>query len=473
MLLTNRGTGRWRSPRPGAAHWLWIRCSPVFGLLLLVLPDGQLPGRLAGCRFAWGHVVGVGALGLVIAFALAPGPLDEVYPPTVVNPLGASPWGGIASVVAVLGAVCGAGDASCPSGLGVVSLIVRYRHPDAVARGSNCAGWRWVAPRAGIFTVLAGNDRVEKTPLYRAGHRETGSDLSDTRPVLHRDRRRHPPAPAVRHRPGPQPERSSTAIVAGFISLAYVGDRGWASAPSLVPAPPEASSRECAVDHGGRGHRLSPPCGIGLGVERTDGSTGNVRHRTNWLRDFGASARRDGVTRGTAAEHRPVGCGGRRGAGRRRYGSSLPDGRGRRRRLGCARDRPFRQGYLAAVVKGRSGDSWVGNHRRKTEARLPLHEHPGTATAGRPRPTILVGVGEPQLTTALEDQLRTGFRSGSASCARPGSDWWLRKIRNVVGSNGTSTTGLSNSWWPSLLGLRAIADQRAEYGVAPMVEAGP
>src|SRR6185436_5912190 len=87
--------------------------------------DGQGdPGTPAGWWAGLRWVVTGGAAGLILAFATQPGPLDEVYPPRVVNPLAVSgpaaaalDWAGRIGSAAMLGGIA----------LCAVSLLFRYR----------------------------------------------------------------------------------------------------------------------------------------------------------------------------------------------------------------------------------------------------------------------------------------------------------------------------------------------------------
>jgi signal transduction histidine kinase len=120
------------------AHWVWV---PVFALLavvLLVLPDGRLPSP------RWRVVVvalAFGAVAVTVSVALAPGPIDDLYP-DIANPLAVPGLDGLGRAAGwvLLGALV----------LCALSLPVRYRRADAVARQQ----LKWVM-LAGVPALVA------------------------------------------------------------------------------------------------------------------------------------------------------------------------------------------------------------------------------------------------------------------------------------------------------------------------------
>ena len=94
-------------PLPGGVaagwvgRWMWIVVFALVAVVLLLVPDGRLPGRRWGWA-AW--ALAVGTFAMIVVNAVAPGSLDDPYP-EIANPLGVPPaW---ASVLEPVGAVAG------------------------------------------------------------------------------------------------------------------------------------------------------------------------------------------------------------------------------------------------------------------------------------------------------------------------------------------------------------------------------
>jgi hypothetical protein len=151
---------------PGAAlaawvlNWVWI---PAFGiqvLLLLLFPDGRLPGR------RWRMVLWLAAAGSVLVLAarvLMPGPLAEA--PAIGNPLGLRGSGGLWRAAEGVGSPL----VALAVIAAVASLVVRFRRASGMQRRQ----LQWLA-LAGVVVVVVGllGDVLELTGLV--GHGDTG-----------------------------------------------------------------------------------------------------------------------------------------------------------------------------------------------------------------------------------------------------------------------------------------------------------
>ena len=159
VLLTGRS---WSGAFAAAwvAHWMWIVVFAGLGLLLLLLPDGRPP--TAHWRVV-GWLLVVGTVALAVPFATAPGPLDVVYPPGLVNA-----WAIDSPTLVVVGRV-GGWVLLGAIALAGVSLVVRYRRSDALIRSQ----LRWVVAAgaaAGVLTVAQATigQQPEVTPYTAA-----------------------------------------------------------------------------------------------------------------------------------------------------------------------------------------------------------------------------------------------------------------------------------------------------------------
>jgi hypothetical protein len=114
---------------PGAAAAAAFPSEPLaalFGIAVLVFPDGRLPSRRWTPAAA---VLGLGMALLLVGDLLRPGPLDDPFR-AASNPFGVPGIRGAAEVMNALGWVL------VPAGIAVaaVSLIVRLRHAEGVVR---------------------------------------------------------------------------------------------------------------------------------------------------------------------------------------------------------------------------------------------------------------------------------------------------------------------------------------------------
>lgn len=125
------------------SNWVWaLGAAPLLALGLLLYPDGRLPGR------AWWPAAAVGLLGtssLVLAGALAPGPLDNH--PAFTNPVGVG--------TPALWRVIGSGGfplVMIAAVAGLLGLVLKFRRAD---RGGDVRGQIGGFALAGLLVVVA------------------------------------------------------------------------------------------------------------------------------------------------------------------------------------------------------------------------------------------------------------------------------------------------------------------------------
>ena len=139
------------------ANWSYVWLFVLVIFVLLLFPDGRLPSRR--WRFAaWCGGLGTAAFAFGIAFD--PGPMEDYD--DIQNPLGfGDPLTGLLQGLGI------AGDHGCAR-RGVVSVVVRFRRADGIAR----LQIKWLA--------AAGVDRADRSDRRRGGDRRRVTTTSAT-----------------------------------------------------------------------------------------------------------------------------------------------------------------------------------------------------------------------------------------------------------------------------------------------------
>ena len=157
----NGGRGGWATLGAWLGTWIWIAgIGPLATFGLLLFPDGRLPSP-RWRPVAW--LAGVGLALLIVGFALAPGPIEDL---AIDNPLGlaAVPW--LPDLLATVGAVALIGGL-----LGAIaSLRARFRSAGAEARQQ----LKWLLYAATLVVVGVAASLIIETAVG-----PSGSELSN------------------------------------------------------------------------------------------------------------------------------------------------------------------------------------------------------------------------------------------------------------------------------------------------------